>query len=291
MAAGLRPFPISNGRSGRDRCYFDIDTDLSTMQRLKRAPPLGIARLRYFDIGATAAELAARDCVVGWMHAKLHEECPPLAALARADSAAQGPLDALGRAVPEDIALLHRGENGFGKLVAAHVSFPGGWRPEALAGADFCAIHAPVPGFPGRDTDTARKRDAISASLVDAMISRGPYARFVWTVSADSELDHHPDAGTRQPWTPECAGFFRCERQVTVPFPEHDSALFLIRTYVTSFVNLTPSQLIDLRHALQAMPESIAVYKGLSSARGHIDSAIERAMHASASVTPPTVDL
>ena len=60
------------------------------------------------------------------------------------------------------------------------------------------------------------------------MIERGPYVRFVWTLSADDCLDHHPEEGNRLPWdSHQGRGWLRVERQVTVPFPGVESRALL----------------------------------------------------------------
>ena len=159
-------------------------------------------------------------------------------------------------AVQEDFVVLRRSEDGReAYAIAVFVRAPSGWSPEKILGASFASIHGPVPGF--------AEETAQVASMVASMVERGPYVRFVWTITADDELDHHPETGHRAEWRPDGRGWLRVERQVTVPFPTVGGALFLIRTYLYPFAGLTPPMRTQLHEALAEMPEEIARYKGL----------------------------
>src|SRR5690606_26993933 len=146
---------------------------------------------------AWAGDLEALDAVRRWMTARLELEWP---GRARQNS----DFDALARELQEDFAILRRAPPAASELdaggeaareakgdraIGVSVCLPSGWRPESTYGASFAAIHAPVPDF----ADDQRA----AASMVDSMIERGPYLRFVWTVAADDELDHHPEHGRR----------------------------------------------------------------------------------------------
>ena len=179
---------------------------------------------------------------------------------ARLDGIGAGEPDAFYAAVvavvQEDFVVIRRdAERTAEAAIAVFVSFPAGWRPERILGASFREIHGPVPGF----ADDPAQARAIAAT----MIERGPYVRFVWTITADDHLDHHSDEGRREPWREESRGWLRVERQVTVPFPAEESALFLIRTYLYAFDDLAPRQREILSRALRAMPDPVARYKGI----------------------------
>jgi hypothetical protein len=261
MQAGLLRFGVDLGNGPVDGSYFQVDERLEETLAAKRAAPAErYASLAPRDARAERAALAA----LAWMRGTLASEHPERLQAAAADTAARDPFDALGRAVQEDFAVLDRGDGGAGRLVLLHVCFPSGWRPDRLAGADFAAIHGPVPGF--------AKPDAAARSMVSAMIDRGPYVRFVWTLSADPWLDHHPESGRRARWPEapmprESPCFLRVERQVTVPLADADASVFLIRTYVEPVAALAPAQRTVLAEALAAMPEEVRRYKGLP----HVD--------------------
>lgn len=161
----------------------------------------------------------------------------------------------LGAELAEDFAVLTRAD----RAVMVHVCFPSGWRPEAVVGESFVRIHRHVPAF-GAIAERAH-------GLLEAMLTRGPYVRFVWTVTADDQLDHHPEQGARLPWTAQTAhGFLRVERQTTVPLAGGTASLFLIRTYLYPFAELSESQRAILSEALRQMPAELAAYKQLTSA-------------------------
>jgi dimethylamine monooxygenase subunit A len=161
----------------------------------------------------------------------------------------------LGRQVQDDFAIMVRGLDDMGDMIGLHVSFPSGWRPEHLRRATFQGIHAPVPGF-------VDKKPAAQA-MVRSMIDRGPFVRFVWTLSADDVLDHHPDDGTRAPLTGCARLWLRVERQITVPFADVGASLFLIRTVLQETSTLTVDERDTLIEALRVMPEDVARYKSL----------------------------
>ena len=99
--------------------------------------------------------------------------------------------------------------------------------------------------------------------MLSAMIDRGPYLRFVWTLCADDLLDHHPDQRARRSWGDAERGWLRIERQVTVGFPAVRASLFLIRTYLRPFDSLESGERSTLRAAIAAMPEALRRYKGI----------------------------
>ena len=168
----------------------------------------------------------------------------------------------LGRVFVEDFVVSRRDAAGVDRALWTHVCFPSGWRPEHVLGRSFAQIHAKIPGM-GAVLGKSR-------ALVDAMVERGPYVRFVWTITADEELDHHPEQGFRASWSPSTArAFLRVERQVTVPLPHVSGSVFLIRTYLYGFEELSSEERQTLGSALAQMPPEIRHYKGLESAVPH----------------------
>jgi hypothetical protein len=140
-----------------------------------------------------------------------------------------------------------------------HACFPSGWRPTHIIGRSFSQVHAGIPGI--------AQVVAKAPSLTQAMVERGPYVRFVWTISADDELDHHPEQGVRSPWSAATSrAFLRVERQTLVPLPKVSGSVFLIRTYLYELSKLSREQRSTLALALEHMPPAIAAYKGLSDA-------------------------
>jgi hypothetical protein len=249
MEAGLQRFGTDFGNRERDHLYFQVDREVDAYLAAKRA----IRGERHSVLARDEAERAAHRRVLAWMRDTLGSEH-------RSRFAGALPADyaELSLLVQEDFAVVHRSAPDAESAIAVQVSFPSGWRPERIVGATFRAIHGPVPEF--------ADQEAQARSMVASMIERGPYVRFVWTVTADSHLDHHPEEGRREPWSARGRGFLRVERQVTVPFPDVAASLFLIRTYLYPFESLTDEERRILRSSLETMPPEILRYKGLSGA-------------------------
>jgi hypothetical protein len=255
MEAGLLRHGSDLGNGAADRLFFQIDRELERYLAAKRAVPPH----RHALLVREAAERDIHAAVLTWMNDTLAREHPERLALLAGGAAGFAQLACV---VQEDLAVLRRLPDGRASAIAVHVCAPSGWRPERIHGAGFAAIHGPVPEF-AKDPRAER-------SMVDAMVERGPYVRFVWTVAADANLDHHPEEGRREPWRSDGRGFLRVERQTTVPFPAHAASLFLIRTYLTPFADLTVAQRGVLARAIALMPAELAAYKGLDAIRATV---------------------
>jgi len=175
--------------------------------------------------------------------------------------------DALCSQVQEDIAVMRMDSTGRDWLAAIHLCAPGHWSAGDKIGKNFFSIHAPV-------AEVERMNRAASA-LVDAMIRKGPYVRFVWGFSTDLRLNHHPepppgadpktwkgrtfDASAASPF------LLRVERQVTWGLPEVNAAIFTIRVYYVdgNEIKANPAERALLRSGLLSMTENSRRYKGL----------------------------
>jgi hypothetical protein len=250
MQAGLMRFGTDFGNGEADQRFFPRDASsphyLAEKARVLAAHPARDA----YDIQSERDE-ACDQAAQTWLCQTLQREGHgDLSTLSRA---------ALGRQLVEDFAVLGRDQSGADRTLWLNACFPSGWRPEQVIGRSFLGIHARIPAFGA----IARKAD----SLVEAMVTRGPYVRFVWTISADDALDHHPDEGRRLAWSAETArGFLRVERQTSVPLPAVSGCVFLIRTYSYGFDELAPEQRATLATALAQMPPEILRYKALTAA-------------------------
>ncbi|HKP60780.1 MAG TPA: heme-dependent oxidative N-demethylase subunit alpha family protein [Polyangiales bacterium] len=256
MSAGLKRFGTDFGQGERDRQFFQLDRERAHYLAAKRAAP---AERRMLLSGDAEAALA-RAAALTWMRATLAEQAPVVLSEAARDSAALDELDALARALQEDFCVMCAGEDYAGRAALIDVRFPSGWRPERLAGADFRSLHAPVPGFPGDDR--------AAQSMVRSMIERGPFVRFVWTLSPDDRLDHHPDAPHRSSWEHTDRAWLRVERQITVPLPAANAGLFLIRVYHYALDQLSLDERERAITALAVMPEELRRYKNLPTLAG-----------------------
>lgn len=250
MQAGLHRFGTDFGNHDADRQFFPRD-EMAPRYLAEKARVLARHPERFACDLRDETEQAALEGARGWLVATLSAE-------GYGDVSTQ-PLSEVGRGLCEDFAVIGREPSGADRVLCVHACFPGGWRPEHVVGRSFLQVHAAVPAF-----------DAVAvkaASLTSAMVSRGPYVRFVWTIAADDELDHHPEQGGQRAWdsaTPR--GYLRVERQITVPLPSVSSSLFLIRTYCYAFDELSAEQRGVLRAALERMPADVARYKRLDAA-------------------------
>ena len=251
MTAGLRRLGTDFGQGTRDQQLFQVDRERPRYLAAKRTAPAARHVISGDDEVAEHARAAGLAC----MRAALTREAPALLAEANDLREARDPLEALALVVQEDFAILCAGEAGEGRMVALDVRFPSGWRPERLAGGSFASIHAPVPDF----VDST----AAARSMVEAMVMRGPYVRFVWALCTDTQLDHHPDVRPASTWSDLESWQLRIERQVTVPLPHVRASVFLIRTYLYPWHTLATAQQTTLLSALSVMPRDIRAYKGL----------------------------
>jgi hypothetical protein len=161
-------------------------------------------------------------------------------------------LATIGHGICEDLAI-HRMDDETDWLAAANIVFPSHWWPHEKMGKPLEEIHAPVPGM----------NRANGRKLVEAMVNHGPFERFVWGVAFDRRLNHHPRL-PRSPFDPDNV-YVKVERQVTVGFPRHRAALFVLRQYVVEDVD-RPA----LADAVEAMSSDQLRYKGLEGCRDQL---------------------
>ena len=178
-------------------------------------------------------------------------------------------LDALACQLQEDLTVVCR-EAGENWLAALHLCFPGHWSAEAKIGRDFATVHRPVPGM--------ERTNRNAHEIVDAMIDHGPYVRFVWGLSTDSRLNHHPEppnslpSGERAAWQgrhfdpADPRLFLRVERQVIWGVPQDHAALFAIRTYLSDIGPMRRDRWRrdKLCAALRSMSVESLRYKGIA---------------------------
>ena len=215
----------------------------------------------------------------------LREDARPVLDWIASRPPAERPLHALGLAVQEDVAWIEADSpEAPARAAMLHVCWPSGWSPAEKIGLDFAAIHAPV-------ADAALLR-ASARGLSRALLSQGPFVRFVWTLSPDGARSRHPEdppvrgnAGGA-PW-------FRCERQVSVPVRDAalagGAAVFLIRLHTVPLGDVadTPQRLRTVHDALASMSDATLAYKGLAPARDAWLEAIRARLSVPAPDDPP----
>jgi len=142
------------------------------------------------------------------------------------------------------------------------VCFPSSWDPAARAGAGFAALHAPVP-----HSETLR---AASGRVVRAMVAKGPFVRYVWSLAPDDALDRNPRRALElPPVTDPTRLWFRVERQTVMPLPASGRALFTILVYRAPLPHVldTPDRRSTLASALRSMDAALLAYKGVGGLR------------------------
>lgn len=171
--------------------------------------------------------------------------------------------DLLANQLQEDLAIVSRDAERHW-LSAIHLCFPNRWCARDKIGRTFAEIHEPVPHF---GSIAARQ-----SHLVNAMIDRGPYTRFVWGLSLDGELDHHPQTASHSArFDPEHPRLFlRVERQCVVGLPEFDCALFTIRTYHYELKRECPALAPRVRASIASMDDQTLRYKGIDASRDEL---------------------
>lgn len=129
-------------------------------------------------------------------------------------------------------------------LAAAHVCFPSGWLPEDKIGKPLSEIHAPIPGM---NLKNSRK-------LAETMCQTGPFERFVWGVKFSKDINGHPSRPQPQFDIKNPITWIKVERQITVPFSEHNAGLFVLKQMIipdyeidkpallNSLLNMSPEQ-------------------------------------------------
>lgn len=217
---------------------------------LQRAPSLDDARLADLALRVAAAFQSAVpdgpvDGAGGLPWAGLPPGLPP-----------EDFLLGLTLSLQEDLVLMVRDERDELTAQWLAVCFPSGWRPAEKLGQSMSRIHAPV-------ADNARLQQATSG-LEQAITSKGPFLRHVWTLAGSGSLHKDPGTDAFEGVRSIDDLWFRCERQVTVPLCGN-ACLFLIRVFVAPLREVagSPERFECLRRALASMSPAVVEYKGL----------------------------
>lgn len=147
----------------------------------------------------------------------------------------------------EDV-IVHRMRGTQDWMAAGFICLPSGWWPEEKIGQPLSKIHEPIPGM---KLDQSRK-------LVETMINHGPFYRFVWSVVFEEKVNFHPSVPKKKF---DGKVWVKIERQMTIGFPEIQSALFVLRQ------GLIQPEEIDYEGLYQAcsnMNEAERIYKNIS---------------------------
>jgi hypothetical protein len=167
--------------------------------------------------------------------------------------------DVLALAVQEDLVIMKDdGDAGISELM--HVCFPSHWNPGVRVGQSLYGLHQPV----------ANNEQLLKASknTLQAMVSKGPFIRFVWSFDPTSDLSQNPafhTHGRKKPLSDDpSTWFFRVERQTTLAVPDLQRSLFTIRVYVAPFPSVLNAERKKLmEESVLSMTDEFLKYKGL----------------------------
>jgi hypothetical protein len=172
--------------------------------------------------------------------------------------------DALSSQVAEDVVICQLNDD-TDWLSTLHLCSPSYWCAEDKVGKNFDEVHLPTPGM-----EKMRKN---YRPMLESVIRKGPFYRFIWEINTDTVLNHAMKDGKSlnplyweekkfDPQNPEL--YLRVERQVIIGFPEHNAFLFTIHTYHNDINELTSEELILLKQSLLSMPPESVSYKRLA---------------------------
>jgi hypothetical protein len=171
---------------------------------------------------------------------------------------------ALGEFWEPDFLLLKADTDGEIRLYGGCLCFPSSWRLRDKVGQPIEFIHGVVPGL----------NASIGPAIRKFLVGLKPgfaWLRHNWGLARDAELNHHPDRGLPQLDAGVRAEeiFLRVEHQALVALPKSGGILFGIRvvTHPLAEAQADPVARHRLRRALETMPEAVATYKGIASAR------------------------
>ncbi|MGV3613908.1 MAG: heme-dependent oxidative N-demethylase subunit alpha family protein [Fimbriimonas sp.] len=292
VAPALRPFGTDFGNGEADARVFQLDTELERYQANKRTA-LRERRGKYVRGWKLSRDV--ERAVIEFVVTRLTTEYPELYqadwegdarvlesqgrrwVLPSAGPDTDSPaLDLLMRLVPEDMAVVRTlsattddGKREVSDWIAyLHLCSPSHWAAEEKVGRSFFDTHTPIPAF--------EKVNAAAPGLVDAMVNKGPFVRFVWGVESDDRLNHHPEPPPgHDPAVWDGRDFrggrfwVRTERQVVWGLSQVGAAVFTIRVgFVPDTVVLASEELrTSLIAGIESMSPAALAYKGLARGR------------------------
>ncbi len=266
VAPGLKPFGTDFGNGRLDQALFQMDSEFPRFRASKlacmeeRASKYRVESQLDPVVASAAAESIARSLCADWPEL-FTREGDLLNCAATGENVAVT-LDDLLLQVSEDVAIVQV-EDGVDWISYLNLCSPSHWAAESKIGSSFFKTHLPIPGF--------ERVNAAAGAMVDSMVRRGPYVRFVWGVESDDRPNHHPVPPPGQDpaewhgrqfekgWT------VRFERQVVWGLPEVNAALFVIRVGLVPPVNVMAAQgsFEALCSAVRSMSPASLEYKGL----------------------------
>jgi hypothetical protein len=222
---------------------------------------------------------AWRAPLLGWsLHATMPRDdggAPEIGECLDALPARQRSSALLALAFEQDFAILDARS---GRVPWLAVCLPSHWAPEDKVGRRFAEIHAPV-------ADNAVLL-AASDALVKLVTGEDRWERFVWTITADPNLQQHPRHSPRVPWPADATAdalaaraFFRSEHQTFIPLPAMQQAVFTIHIQSEPLaLAIDDAQRARRLHAAVAsMSPAVLAYRGLTDAQPRLLDWLDRA--------------
>jgi hypothetical protein len=179
---------------------------------------------------------------------------------------------ALGEVWEPDFLLLQSQPDGVVRLVAGCVCFPSSWSLAEKMGHPIEHIHGVVPGL----------NPALGSPIQNFLSRLKPGAAWLranWGLSRSPELNQHPER--KLPRLDELVEleevWLRIEHQALVALPETWGVLFGIRIAVHPLAEIRRDPVVrrGLLRALKTMPEPMAQYKNIASARSRLISLLQ----------------
>jgi dimethylamine monooxygenase subunit A len=182
------------------------------------------------------------------------------------DVGADHSLESLGRSLEPDFVLLLPSANG-PVVVGGVVCFPSSWALPEKMGLTLEQTHGPVP------TLNPQLGERIRTAL-DRLAPGVAWERENWGMARDGNRNHHPHRPRKRldETVEPNELWLRVEHQVLYRLPQTGGFLFGIRLEITPWSELVGNEeaVAGLYRGLETMPDEIASYKGLLSARGRI---------------------
>ncbi len=272
VAPNLRAFRTDFGNGTLDEQVFQFDTEFEKYRKNKLAAQsrkslyVGDHNLSDSVANAAAQFLIGRLLEEHPNHFWIANERLECTLTGESVDLALSPrqlLDALLLQVQEDIAIVVADDlNDW--VTYINVSAPSHWDPSTKLGMSFFDGHSSVPGFD--------RINRAAYGLVQAMILRGPWVRFVWSCESDTYLDHHPISSPgHDPAIWDGRQFHlnafsvRTDRQVVWGLPEVNAALFFMRVSFVRGEDIKSDEalLTSLATAVGTMSPEALRYKGL----------------------------
>ena len=175
-------------------------------------------------------------------------------------------LDGVGCALEPDFVLLQPSPGG-PVIVGGVVCFPSSWSLPEKMGRTLEETHGPVPALNPQLGERIR-------TALDRLAPGVAWERENWGLARDGNRNHHP-ARARKRLDETVAPnelWLRVEHQMLYRLPQTGGILFGIRLKITPWRELVQNEdaIAGLRCSLETMPDEIASYKGLATARRQI---------------------